>query len=113
MICAATLLSTRGPAFPFERSNKLTLSISTQTMPDDFEKFVEEHYQPAFRFAISLSRNHDDACDLTQQAFFIAQTNRHQLRNRSKGSNGSLRFFIGNFYPLSAINLLFNPTLMN
>src|SRR6266478_6512591 len=85
MISAATLLSTRGPAFPFERSNKLTLSISTQTMPDDFEKFVEEHYQPAFRFALSLSRNHDDAGDLTQQAFFIAQTNRRQLRDRSKG----------------------------
>ena len=54
-------------------------------MPDDFEKFVEEHYQPAFRFALSLSRNHDDACDLTQQAFFIAQTSRRQLRDRSKG----------------------------
>jgi RNA polymerase sigma-70 factor, ECF subfamily len=85
MTSAATLLSTRSLAFPLERSNKLALPISTQTMPDDFEKFVEEHYQPAFRFALSLSRNHDDACDLTQQAFFIAQTNQRQLRDRSKG----------------------------
>ena len=84
MTSAATLLSTRGLAFPLERSNKLPLPISTQTMPDDFEKFVEEQYQPAFRFALSLSRNHDNACDLTQQAFFIAQTSRHQLRDRSK-----------------------------
>jgi RNA polymerase sigma-70 factor (ECF subfamily) len=85
MTAATTLLSTRGLAVPLGRSNIPTLPISTRTMPDDFESFVEEHYEAAFRFALSLSRNHDDACDLTQQAFFIAQTNRHQLRDRSKG----------------------------
>ena len=54
-------------------------------VPAAFERFVEEHYQAAYRFAFSLAGNHDDACDLTQQAFFIAQTKGHQLRDRSKG----------------------------
>ena len=82
-------------------------------MPDDFEKFVEKHYQPAFRFALSLSRNHDDACDLTQQAFFIAQTNRHQLRDRSKGKNGSSRFCVANFSALSVMKLCVNAMMWN
>ncbi len=49
-----------------------------------FERLVEEHYQPAYRFAYSLSGNHDDACDITQQAFYLAQTRAHQLRDESK-----------------------------
>ena len=52
--------------------------------PDDFARLVDEHYQPAYRFAASLSGNHNDACDLTQQAFLIARSKGHQLRDRAK-----------------------------
>lgn len=51
---------------------------------DAFEHFVAEHYQAAYRFAFSLARNYHDAWDLTQHAFYIAQTRGHQLRDPSK-----------------------------
>ena len=53
-------------------------------MSDSFEAFVEEHYQAAYHFALSLARHEADACDLTQQAFCIAQAKFHQVRDGSK-----------------------------
>jgi RNA polymerase sigma-70 factor, ECF subfamily len=53
-------------------------------VPESFERLVEEYYQPAYRFAFSLSGNHNDACDITQQAFYLAHTKRHQLRDPAK-----------------------------
>lgn len=53
-------------------------------MPDAFEQFVEDHYRSAYLFAFSLCGRHDDACDLTQQAFYIAQTKGAQVRDESK-----------------------------
>ena len=53
-------------------------------MPESFEQLVEEYYQPAYRFAFSLSGNHSDACDITQQAFYLAHTRSHQLRDPAK-----------------------------
>jgi RNA polymerase sigma-70 factor (ECF subfamily) len=53
-------------------------------MPDAFEQFVEDHYRSAYLFAYSLCGKHEDACDLTQQAFFIAQTKGAQVRDESK-----------------------------
>ena len=52
--------------------------------PQDFERFVDEYYQMAYRFAYSLTGNHNDACDITQQAFYLAHTKAHQLRDASK-----------------------------
>lgn len=52
---------------------------------EHFARLVEEHYQPAYRFAFSLCGNYNDACDLTQQAFFIARSKGHQLRDATKG----------------------------
>jgi RNA polymerase sigma-70 factor (ECF subfamily) len=49
-----------------------------------FESFVEQYYQPAYRFAFSLCGNHHDAGDITQQAFYLAHTKSHQLRDASK-----------------------------
>jgi RNA polymerase sigma factor (sigma-70 family) len=53
-------------------------------VPESFERFVDEHYQAAYRFAYSMTGNHNDACDLTQQAFYLAHTRSHQLRDPSK-----------------------------
>lgn len=52
--------------------------------PPSFAQFVEEHYQAAYRFAFSLSGNHSDACDITQQAFYLAHTRAGQLREAGK-----------------------------
>ena len=50
----------------------------------DFEQIVSQHYEPLYRFAFSLTRTEADACDLTQQTFYIWATKGHQLRDRSK-----------------------------
>jgi RNA polymerase sigma-70 factor (ECF subfamily) len=51
---------------------------------DEFEVIVSEHYEPLFRFAMSLTRAESDARDLTQQTFYVWATKRHQLRDISK-----------------------------
>ena len=51
---------------------------------NDFEQIVSEHYESLYRFAFSLTRTEADACDLTQQTFYIWATKSHQLRDRSK-----------------------------
>lgn len=49
-----------------------------------FEQLVDMHYQPLYRFALSLSRDADTACDLTQETFAIWAAKGHQLRDLSK-----------------------------
>lgn len=51
---------------------------------DHFEAIVFEHYEPLFRFAMSLTRSEFDACDLTQETFYVWATKGHQLRDISK-----------------------------
>ena len=51
---------------------------------DQFEAIVGEHYEPLFRFAMSLTRSKPEAWDLTQQTFYIWATKGHQLRDLSK-----------------------------
>src|SRR5437667_4737163 len=51
---------------------------------DDFEQIVSQHYEPLYRFALSLTRTEADACDLTQQTFYVWATKGHQLRDPSK-----------------------------
>jgi RNA polymerase sigma-70 factor (ECF subfamily) len=50
----------------------------------DFETIVAAYYEPLYQFAFSLSRSKADACDLTQQTFYIWATKGHQLRDASK-----------------------------
>ncbi|MBI4658893.1 MAG: RNA polymerase sigma factor [Verrucomicrobia bacterium] len=50
----------------------------------DFEKLVQEHYGSLYRFALSLTRNESDACDLSQQTFYLWAAKGHQLEDRSK-----------------------------
>lgn len=52
--------------------------------PLDFEGIVQEYYAPLYRFALSLSRAETDACDLTQQTFYVWARKGHQLRDSAK-----------------------------
>ena len=56
--------------------------------PDpEFETLVEMHYASLFRFAFSLTRHEQEACDLTQQTFCAWAEKGHQLRDRSKAKS--------------------------
>lgn len=50
----------------------------------DFESVVARFYAPLYQFAFSLTRVEADACDLTQQTFYIWGTKGHQLREPAK-----------------------------
>jgi RNA polymerase sigma-70 factor (ECF subfamily) len=50
----------------------------------EFEKVVARYYEPLYRFAFSLMRIESEACDLTQQTFYVWATKGHQLRDESK-----------------------------
>jgi RNA polymerase sigma-70 factor (ECF subfamily) len=50
----------------------------------DFESLVARYYEPLYKFAFSLSRDEADACDLTQQTFYVWATKGHQLRDPAK-----------------------------
>jgi RNA polymerase sigma-70 factor (ECF subfamily) len=51
---------------------------------DPFETIVAEHYEPLFRFAMSLTRLETDAEDLTQHTFYIWAAKGRQLRDAAK-----------------------------
>src|SRR5947208_6742892 len=50
----------------------------------DFESVVARFYEPLYQFAFSLARSEADACDLTQQTFYVWATKGHQLRDSTK-----------------------------
>lgn len=50
----------------------------------DFESLVNRFYRPLYQFALSLARTETDACDLTQQTFYVWATKGHQLRDPKK-----------------------------
>lgn len=50
----------------------------------NFEALVEQHYRSLFVFALSLTGAEAEACDLTQQTFYIWARKGHQLRDTSK-----------------------------
>lgn len=47
----------------------------------DFEELVKLYYRDLYRFGFSLTRNEADACDLTQQTFYIWADKGHQLKD--------------------------------
>lgn len=49
-----------------------------------FQRLVDTWYDPLYRFALSLSRNGDEAMDLTQQTFARWAEKGHGIRDRSK-----------------------------
>jgi len=52
--------------------------------PLDFNELVDRFYPMLYRFALSLSRNEPDACDLTQHTFSVWASKGHSLRDASK-----------------------------
>jgi RNA polymerase sigma factor (sigma-70 family) len=50
----------------------------------DFEGLVDRYYQALYQFAFSLTRTEAEACDLTQQTFYIWAAKGHQLRDPAK-----------------------------
>lgn len=53
----------------------------------EFEKLVELHYQSLYRFAFSLTRNENEAADLTQHSFYILVKKGSQLRDPEKAKS--------------------------
>lgn len=52
-----------------------------------FQQLVDAWYDPLYRFALSLSRNGDDALDLTQQTFARWAEKGHGLRDATKAKS--------------------------
>ena len=51
---------------------------------EHFEQIVGRHYEPLYKFALSLTRREAEARDLTQQTFYVWAAKGHQLRDLSK-----------------------------
>jgi RNA polymerase sigma-70 factor (ECF subfamily) len=49
-----------------------------------FTQVVDTHYTSLYRFALSLARSEADACDLTQQTFYVWATKGQALRDVAK-----------------------------
>ena len=49
-----------------------------------FTQLVDAHYTALYRFALSLTRSEPDACDLTQQTFYVWATKGQALRDLAK-----------------------------
>jgi len=49
-----------------------------------FEQLVQLYYRDLYRFGFSLAGNEADACDLTQETFYIWARKGHQLRDPAK-----------------------------
>ena len=54
---------------------------------DTFTQLVDANYASLYRFALSLAKNQADACDLTQQTFFIWATKGQALRDITKAKS--------------------------
>ena len=52
-----------------------------------FPELVEAYYAGLYRFALSLTRSSADACDLTQQTFYIWATKGDSLREATKAKS--------------------------
>ncbi len=62
---------------PIDENAEPTVSL-------DFESLVARYYRSLYQFAFSLTQAEADACDLTQQTFYIWATKGHQLRDATK-----------------------------
>jgi RNA polymerase sigma-70 factor (ECF subfamily) len=58
--------------------------MSDSPPPPAFADLVDAHYEDLYRFALSLSRNVPEACDLVQETFVIWGRRGDSLRDASK-----------------------------
>ena len=87
-----SLHSKSGPAFPKVLAaqgqehfcGSPLLSLFDMVVDLDFESLVARYYEPLYKFAFSLSHDEANACDLTQQTFYVWATKGHQLRDGAK-----------------------------
>jgi len=52
--------------------------------PLSFEQVVGSFYEPLYHFALTLASQPSDACDLTQETFYIWATKGNQLQDKTK-----------------------------
>jgi len=50
----------------------------------ELEHVVADHYSMLYHFALALTQQDAEACDLTQETFYICATKGHQVRDPSK-----------------------------
>ncbi len=50
----------------------------------EYEQAVHNHYAGVFHFALSLTRQEAEACDLTQETFYLLASRGRQVRDVSK-----------------------------
>lgn len=53
----------------------------------EFERLVELHHAPLYRFAMSLCHNEDEASELVQETFLTWATKGHQLNDSGKAKS--------------------------
>jgi len=63
---------------------RLMTHIEESAGRPDFDCLVEKYYCSLYQFAFSLSQSESEACDLTQQTFYIWAVKGYQLRDVSK-----------------------------
>ncbi len=54
---------------------------------ETFTALVNAQYAPLYRFALSLTKNSSEACDLAQQTFYIWARKGEQLRDTNKAKS--------------------------
>lgn len=55
-----------------------------ENLKSDFEGLVNAYYRALYQFALSLAHDESEACDLTQETFYVWARKGHQLRDASK-----------------------------
>jgi len=84
---------TRDLRFPWQSRLEPCLGRRVQSIVgvpvDDalFESLVTAHYEPLYRFALTLARRGEEAADLTQETFYRYATKGGQLRDASKAKS--------------------------
>lgn len=61
--------------------------MNRMSSDEQFATVVRDHYDPLFRFALSLTCSEPEAGDLTQQTFYVWATKGQQLRDSSKAKS--------------------------
>jgi len=69
----------------------------------EFEKLVKLYYQDLYRFGFSLTRSEADACDLTQQTFYILGEQRTSAQKSSQGQRLAFTTLHREFLQMSAV----------